>query len=81
VEARAEVLVWAKEKALLEEGSKMDYQERFSSNKLRMEMVAKELNTIEQKKRALLEEAAKISGEQRLLQELIKEGKKDEQES
>jgi len=56
----------------------MDYQERFDKNKLRLEMVARELNAIEQKKRGLLEEATRVSGEQRLLQEIMKEEAKDE---
>ena len=59
----------------------MNYQERFSKNKLRLEVVARELNAIEYKKRELLEEAARTAGEQRLLQELMKEGKKDEPKS
>ena len=56
----------------------MDYQERFDKNKLRLEMVARELNAIERKKRGLLEEATRVSGEQRLLQEIMKEEAKDE---
>lgn len=61
------------------QGGKMDYQEKFEQNKVKVAGMIRELNMLERRKQELTQEAAAVSGEQRLLQELMKEGKKDEQ--
>ena len=59
----------------------MNYQEKFEQNQAKVAGVMRELNMLERRKQELIQEAAAVSGEQRLLQELMKEGKKDEQKS
>ena len=53
----------------------MNYQARHDANKGILVKIASELNILDQKKSQLIESATRISGEQHLLDELMKEEK------
>lgn len=51
----------------------MDPRIRLDSNKKRLQVIVNQMNSLEQQKHLLLSESLRIEGEQRLLEEQIKE--------